>query len=81
MSLGNKISVIVPCYNVEWCLDRCVASLVNQTLREIEIILVDGDDYIDPDTYRVAYEEVVERDPSVDAVFFGMCRHIQANTL
>ena len=36
-----KVSIIVPCYKVELYLDRCVESLVNQTLREIEIILVD----------------------------------------
>lgn len=36
-----KVSVIVPCYKVEKYLDRCVESLVNQTLRDIEIILVD----------------------------------------
>lgn len=36
-----KISIIVPCYNVEQYLERCMLSLVNQTLKEIEIILVD----------------------------------------
>ena len=36
-----KVSIIVPIYNVEEYLDRCINSLVNQTLREIEIILVD----------------------------------------
>lgn len=36
-----KVSVIVPVYNVEKYLDRCVNSLVSQTLKEIEIILVD----------------------------------------
>lgn len=35
-----KVSVIVPIYNVEKYLPRCVDSLVNQTLKEIEIILV-----------------------------------------
>ena len=34
-------SVVVPVYNVEKYLDRCVESLVNQSYREIEIILVD----------------------------------------
>jgi glycosyltransferase involved in cell wall biosynthesis len=34
------ISVIVPIYNVELYLERCVNSLINQTLQEIEIILV-----------------------------------------
>lgn len=36
-----KVSVIVPVYNVEKYLDRCVESLQNQSLEEIEIILVD----------------------------------------
>lgn len=36
----KKVSIIVPVYNVEKYLDQCVESLVNQTLQEIEIILV-----------------------------------------
>ena len=36
-----KISVIVPVYNVEKYLDRCIQSILNQTLKELEIILVD----------------------------------------
>lgn len=36
-----EVSIIVPCYKVEQYLDRCVKSLVNQTLDNIEIILVD----------------------------------------
>ena len=35
-----KVSVIVPVYNVEKYLDKCLNSLVNQTLEEIEIIVV-----------------------------------------
>lgn len=35
------ISVIVPCYGVERYLNRCMESIVNQTLKDIEIILVD----------------------------------------
>lgn len=34
------ISVIVPIYNVEQYLDRCVESIVNQTYQNLEIILV-----------------------------------------
>lgn len=37
----KKVSIIVPCYNVEQYLDRCLESIVNQTLKDIEIILVD----------------------------------------
>ncbi len=35
------ISVIVPVYNVEQYLDQCVQSIVNQTYKNLEIILVD----------------------------------------
>ncbi|MBR0519138.1 glycosyltransferase family 2 protein, partial [bacterium] len=35
-----KISVIVPVYNVEKYLPECLDSIVNQTLKEIEIICV-----------------------------------------
>lgn len=37
----SKISVIVPVYNVEKYLKKCVDSIINQTLEDIEIILVD----------------------------------------
>ena len=37
----NKISVIVPVYNVEQYLERCVNSLIHQTFSDVEIILVD----------------------------------------
>lgn len=36
----SKVSVIVPIYNVEKYLSKCLNSLVNQTLEDIEIILV-----------------------------------------
>ena len=36
-----KVSVIIPVYNVEKFLCRCVNSVLNQTLRDLEIILVD----------------------------------------
>lgn len=36
-----RVSIIVPCYGVEKYIDRCMESLIGQTLKEIEIILVD----------------------------------------
>lgn len=39
--VSRLISVIVPIYNVEDYLERCINSLVNQTYRNLEIILVD----------------------------------------
>ncbi|MDC2771565.1 glycosyltransferase [Bacteroides ovatus] len=41
MKVNAKLSIIVPIYNVEKYLDRCMQSLLKQTLRDIEIILVD----------------------------------------
>ena len=35
-----KVSVIVPVYNVEKFIDKCLNSLVKQSLKEIEIIVV-----------------------------------------
>ena len=35
-----KVSVIVPVYNVEWNLDKCIQSLVKQTYSNLEIILI-----------------------------------------
>ena len=36
----EKISIIVPVYNSEKQLDKCLLSIVNQTYKNIEIIVV-----------------------------------------
>lgn len=40
MELG-LVSIVLPIYNVEKYIDRCVESIVNQTYRNLEIILID----------------------------------------
>ena len=62
-----KVSVIVPIYNVEKQLEKCLDSLLNQTLKDIQIILVnDGSQdssaniakkYVVKDPDRVLYFE------------------------
>lgn len=55
-----KVSVIVPVYNVEKYLSRCLDSLVNQTLEEIQIIVVnDGT----KDNSQCIIDKYVERFP------------------
>ena len=39
--IRGLVTVVIPVYNVEEYLDRCVASVVGQTYRNLEIILVD----------------------------------------
>ena len=38
---NSRISIVVPVYNIERYIERCIESLINQTYRNIEIILVD----------------------------------------
>lgn len=39
--MEKLLSVIIPIYNVEPYLDRCMESIVNQTYKNLEIIMVD----------------------------------------
>jgi CDP-glycerol glycerophosphotransferase len=61
-----KVSIIVPVYNVEKYLRQCMESLVNQTLKEIEIIVVnDGS----PDNSIKILEEYEKKYPDMVKVF------------
>ncbi|UOU99635.1 glycosyltransferase [Chryseobacterium daecheongense] len=40
INVPSKVSIIVPVYNVENYLAKCLDSLVNQTLQEIEILVI-----------------------------------------
>ena len=39
--INPKVSVIIPAYNTEKYIAKCLISLISQTLKEIEIIVVD----------------------------------------
>lgn len=39
--MNELISVIVPVYNVESCIEKCIKSIIGQTYQNLEIILVD----------------------------------------
>lgn len=49
-----KVSIIVPVYNVEKYIEKCLKSLVNQTLEDIEIIIVN-------DGSKDGSKEIVEK--------------------
>lgn len=55
--MNTKISIIVPVYNVERYIDKCLNSLVNQTLDDYEIIIViDGSEDGSIDIVKQYYE-------------------------
>jgi glycosyltransferase involved in cell wall biosynthesis len=61
-----KVSIIVPVYNVEKYLTQCMESLVNQTLKDIEIIVVnDGS----PDNSIKILEQYEKKYPDMIKVF------------
>lgn len=39
-SRGPKVSIIIPAYNVEAYIDKCIGSVTSQTLNDIEIVVV-----------------------------------------
>lgn len=57
-----KISIIIPCYGVEKYLDRCMETIINQTLCDIEIILVDDGS---PDNVPAMCDEWAKKDARV----------------
>lgn len=60
-----EISVIVPIFNVEKYLQRCIDSLLNQTLKDIEIILVDDGS---PDNCPAMCDEYARQDSRVKVI-------------
>ena len=60
-----KVSVIVPIYGVEKYLRECVDSILAQTLKDIEVILVDDGS---PDGCPAIVDEYAQRDPRVVAI-------------
>lgn len=59
------ISVIIPVYRVERYLDACVASVVAQTFRDLEIVLVDDGS---PDGCPALCEAWARKDPRIRVV-------------
>ena len=60
----KKISVIVPVYNVEKYWGRCLESLTNQTLKDIEVIVV-NDGSVDGsqtviDNYKNKFPDIIK---------------------
>lgn len=75
--MEELVSVIVPIYNVEKYLDRCVDSIVKQTYHNLEIILVDDGS---PDNCPQMCDAWAERDSRIHVIHkqnqgLGMARN------
>lgn len=60
--MNAKISVIIPVYNVENYIKRCIDSAVNQSFRDIEILIID--DFGDDNSIKIANEYAI-KDPRI----------------
>ena len=60
--IGPKVSIIIPVYNAEKYLKQCLDSLINQTLKEIEIVCVDD---VSPDNSMKIITEYSKNDDRV----------------
>lgn len=63
--MNDMISVIVPVYKVEDYLDKCIDSIVNQTYRNLEIILVDDGS---PDNCPAMCDAWAEKDSRIKVI-------------
>lgn len=65
MNRLNKISIIVPIYKVEIYLRKCVDSIVNQTYKNIEILLIDDGS---PDNCGIICDEYAKKDERIKVI-------------
>lgn len=59
--MNEKVSIIVPVYNVEDYLEKCIVSLINQTFKNIEILLIDDGSTDNSGTICDKYKELDNR--------------------
>lgn len=65
MAVKNLVSIVIPVYNAEQYLDRCIQSVINQTYKYIEVILInDGS----RDNSQLICEKYVKRDNRVQLI-------------
>lgn len=60
-----KVSVIVPVYEVESFLKKCIESILKQTLPDLELILIDDGS---PDNCGVICDDYAQKDPRIKVV-------------
>lgn len=77
MNEATLVSIVIPVYNVEKYIDRCLKSVINQTYSNLEIILVDDGS---PDNCPQICDEWAKRDSRIKVIHkvnagLGMARN------
>lgn len=67
-----KVSIIIPIFKVEQYIERCVCSVLNQTYRELEIILIDD---CSPDNSMSIAKSFIEQSPLGKDLQFVYLKH------
>lgn len=65
MNAESMVSVIVPVYKVEKYIEKCINSIINQTYKNLEIILVDDGS---PDNCPQICDDYAKRDSRIRAI-------------
>ena len=65
--MGKKVSVIIPVYNAAQYLERCLDSVINQTLKDIEIICIND---CSTDNSLEILEEYASKDNRIKIIDF-----------
>ena len=55
-----KVSIIIPVYNVSQYIERCLLSVIKQTYKDIEIVLVDD---ASPDDSMLKVQKIIALHP------------------
>ena len=65
MEENDLISIVIPVYNVEKYLEKCIKSIVNQTYKNLEIIIVDDGS---PDNCPKMCDEFAQNDKRIKVI-------------
>ena len=76
--MEELVSVVIPVYNVEKYLNRCVESVIRQTHRNLEILLVDDGS---PDNCPQMCDEWAEKDPRIKVIHKKSHHNIYSKSL
>ena len=65
-SMKEYISIIIPCYNTEKYLEKCLQSILNQSFKNYEIILIEDSS---TDKTKEIIEEYVKKHSNIKAIY------------